>query len=30
MTAKGILREWDALLAEAQRDASRDDQEEGK
>ncbi|MEU0519190.1 hypothetical protein [Streptosporangium sp. NPDC006007] len=30
LTAKGILKEWDALLAEAQRDMSRDEEEAGK
>lgn len=30
LTAKGILKEWDALLAEARQDVSRDDEEEGK
>ncbi|MFD8531023.1 hypothetical protein ACFV0L_26745 [Streptosporangium canum] len=30
LTAKGILKEWDALLAEALRAMSEDDEEEGK
>lgn len=30
LTAKGILEEWDALLAEALRDMSEDDEEEGE
>lgn len=27
LTAKGILKEWDTLLAEAQQDMSQDDEE---
>ncbi|MET8337591.1 hypothetical protein ABZV14_28840 [Streptosporangium canum] len=28
LTARGILKEWDALLAEARQDMSRDDEED--